>query len=417
MFFHSSLLDHAKLLAEDESCARRLICMDMAIPGFESLERWLSPLYGAVDPLPEGRPDDPVFILTTSGTTGTPKGVVHTNRSFEAAVANCNMVLPFEKPPRHLVVAPLAHAAGVYHWTLLALGAENILAPSADPELVARMIEEEAISVVFLPPTLIYMMLSADGARGRDYSSLRYVVYGAAPMSVTKLREAAALFGPVMTQFYGQSEALLMATVLTAKDHAEILADPALAHRIAAAGRESPLARVEIMGEGGALLPPGAEGEIVIRSEILLSHYHDNPQATEAARAFGWHHTGDIGVKDADGYVYVVDRKSDMIVSGAYNLYPGEIEQAVLAHPMIQNCAVVGVPDDKWGEAVLAAVELKPGCALDSVEFLAFCKAQLGSLKAPKSVDIWPSIPRNVAGKTLRREVRARYWQGRDRAI
>jgi acyl-CoA synthetase (AMP-forming)/AMP-acid ligase II len=325
--------------------------------------------------------------------------------------------MQFEGPPVHLVVAPLTHAAGVTHWAFLSRGVTNVLAPSADARIVLEAIERHRASFLFLPPTVIYMLLAHPDLRRFDYSSLRYFIYGAAPMSVAKLKEAVAAFGLVMAQVYGQTEALMMMTFLSPEDHREILENPALSHRIASAGREGPFARVEIVGDDGRVLPAGERGEVVMQSELILKHYYRNPQATAEVSIDGWHHSADVGYKDEDGFVYIVDRKRDMIISGGFNLFPNEIEQVATAHPAVRDCVIVGVPDEKWGESVLAAVEVKPGAEFDGEDFIQFCKSRLGSLKAPKRVEVWEALPRSTVGKTLRRVVRDKYWEGRDRKI
>lgn len=416
VFFHSSMVGHIAAIRDGLPLVRRYICIDAELDFAPSFESW-SAQGGGDATLPRMGMEDPIAILTTSGTTGQPKGAVHSSISWEAMTASFYAMLPFDQRPVHLVVAPLTHAAGVYHWTILGLGGTNILCPSADPEIILQMIEKHRVSVLFLPPTIIYMLLSHPNLKKYDYSSLRYFIYGAAPMSVDKLKEAVDAFGPVMIQCYGQSECLMMGVILTREEHVEILRNPALGHRISAAGREAPLCRVEIMNDGGELLPIGERGEIVFASQYVMQGYYKNSQATEETRCGGWHRTGDVGYKDADGYVYLVDRKRDMIISGGFNVYPGEIEQTVLGHPAVQDCAVVGIPHEKWGEAVLAAVELKPGQTIEESEFFMFCKERLGSVKTPKYVEIWETLPRSTVGKTLRREVRAKYWEGQARAI
>jgi acyl-CoA synthetase (AMP-forming)/AMP-acid ligase II len=260
------------------------------------------------------------------------------------------------------------------------------------------------------------MLAHADLGR-HEYGSLRYLLYGGAPMSVQKLREALHAFGPVMAQAYGQSEALMMCTYLSPEDHVRALAEPALRRRIASAGREGPLSRIAIMGERGELLPPEERGEIVLRAEYVMDGYFQQPAATAEVSRDGWHLTGDVGFQDADGYVHLVDRKRDLIISGGFNVYPAEVEQAALAHPAVQDCAVVGEPHEKWGEAVLAVVELKSGAPWDEAAFLSHCRERLGGVKAPKRVEVWPALPRSGVGKVLRREVRQRFWAGHDRHI
>ena len=332
-------------------------------------------------------------------------------------IAELNIVFQHPRPPIHLVVAPITHAAGIYASTMLANGGTHILLTNPDPLSILQAIERYKITTLFLPPTIIYMLLAHPRVRDFDYSSLVSFVYGSAPMSVEKLREAMDIFGPVFVQGYGQSEALMMCTYLSARDHVEALSDPGLEHRLASVGREGPLVRLAIMDEDGAILPADQRGEIVVRSDIVMDGYVDNPEATAQASAFGWHHTGDIGYKDKDGFVYIVDRKKDMIITGGFNVFPAEVEQAVLSHPSVLDCAVVGIPDPKWGEAVLAAVELKAGASLDEAAIIEHCKNRLGSMKAPKTVKAVASLPRSPVGKVLRREVRAPYWLNHSRAV
>jgi acyl-CoA synthetase (AMP-forming)/AMP-acid ligase II len=416
IFFHSTLAAQIAVIREMVPTLKGAVCIDRAMPDAPYLGDWIAP-ESDTTLFPVRTMSDGVALLSTSGTTGLPKGALQTNRAFEALVASYGMQLQFDGPPVHLVVAPLTHAAGVTHWAFLSRGCTNVLLPSADPGLVLSAIEKHRASFLFLPPTVIYMLLAHPDLKKHDYSSLRYFLYGAAPMSVTKLKEAMEAFGPVMTQNYGQTEALMMITIMTRDEHSEILANPALAHRIASAGREGPFARVEIMGDDGRFLPPGERGEIVFQSSLLMDGYYRNPQATAEVSAGGWHHSADVGYKDEDGFVYIVDRKRDMIISGGFNVFPNEVEQVALSHPAVQDCVIVGVPDEKWGESVLAAVQVKSGVVFDADDFIAFCKRELGSVKAPKRVEIWETLPRSTVGKTLRRVVREKYWEGRDRKI
>ncbi|EME19410.1 class I adenylate-forming enzyme family protein [Rhodococcus triatomae] len=379
------------------------------------LEDWL-PQDVEVE-FPSPAPEDAAAILLTSGTTGKPKGIVVPHRAFVAMLDDFEEIFDYSEPPRHLVVAPITHAAGIYAAALHRHGGTHILMDQADPGAILDAIERYRITTVFLPPTLVYMMLAHPTVRERDYSSLRTLIYGASPMSADKVREAWEVFGPVMFQGYGQSEALMVASVLTVDDHAEAIADPALAHRLASAGRPGPSTTVGIMDETGALLQAGEKGEIVVRGDIVMSGYLDQPEATAEAQAFGWHHTGDIGYIDEDGFVFVVDRKKDMIITGGLNVFPGEIERVLLGHPGVRDAAVVGVPNPKWGEAVHAAVECKDGVDLTEADLIAYCRPLLGGVKTPKSVAFVETLPRNATGKILKREVRAPFWEGHSRDI
>ena len=416
LFFASQYeADMAKIRAQLPKL-RRLVCLDAESIHGPSLTQWLEG-HGIDGVFFEKGPLDTVSMMTTSGTTGAPKGVVLTNLSWEAMIASYHIAMPYDAPPMQIVAAPLTHAAGCLTASLLAFGGTSVLLPKPEPLAILEAIDRFKATTLFMPPTLIYMLLSHPKVRDFDYAHLKYFVYGAAPMAVQKLREATEIFGPVMCQTYGQSEALMSVTFMSAAEHMEALADPALEKRLWSAGRSGPLAVVGIMDDHGTLLPPGERGEIVCRGNILMAGYHKNPAATAEVGAYGWHHTGDIGVLDADGYLYIVDRKKDLIITGGFNVYPGEVEQVIWTHPSVQDCAVVGIPDDKWGEAVTAVVELKPGAAFDPDEIIALCKEKLGSVKAPKSVVVIDSLPRSAVGKVLKREIRDRFWQGRQRAI
>ncbi len=415
VFFHSSLGDHVR--GFQRALVRGLVCLDCETEFATSLDRWLIDTPTAVPSFPVRNPADTAALLCTSGTTGRSKGIVLSNRAFAAMIAGFDTVLPHDEPPVHLVVAPLSHAAGVYASCLLAHGGTNILLEHADPGAILDAIETYRATTIFLPPTLIYMLLSHPDVRSRNFSSLRSMLYGAAPMAEQKLREALDVFGPVLVQLYGQSEALMMCAFMSAEEHVEALTNPERAHRLFAAGREGPMVRVEIMNDEGGILPPRAQGEIVVRGEIVMDCYFDDPEGTHQAQLHGWHHTGDVGFKDEDGFIYVVDRKKEMIISGGFNIFPREIEQVVMTHPAIQDCAVVGIPDPKWGEAVMAAVELRSGAKLDVEQLLAHCRARLGGMKTPKSIAIVDRLPRSSTGKVLRREVRAPYWPKNGRQV
>jgi acyl-CoA synthetase (AMP-forming)/AMP-acid ligase II len=417
VFFHSCLSDHVRGFQRNLPHVRGLACLDRETDFAASLDRWLMDTPARIPSFSMRNPADIAALLCTSGTTGRSKGIVLSNRAFATMIAGFDTVLTHDEPPVHLVVAPLSHAAGVYASCLLTHGGTNILLEQADPGAILDAIESYHVTTIFLPPTLIYMLLSHPDVGSRDFSSLRSMLYGAAPIAEQKLREALDIFGPVLVQLYGQSEALMMCAFMSAEEHVEALTNPGLAHRLFAAGREGPMVRVEIMSDDGSILPPRAQGEIVVRGEIVMDRYFDDPEETRQAQLHGWHHTGDIGFKDEEGFIYVVDRKKEMIISGGFNIFPREIEQVVMTHPAIQDCAVVGIPDPKWGEAVMAAVELRSGAKLDVEQLLAHCRARLGGMKTPKSIAIVDRLPRSGAGKVLRREVRAPYWPKNDRQV
>ena len=241
---------------------------------------------------------------------------------------------------------------------------------------------------------------------GTDRSSLQCFWYGAAPMSAARLEESLVKIGPVMGQLFGQTEAPMMISTMAPRDHFN--ADGSVARgRLSSAGRPTPLVQLAIMGDDGQLLPRGDRGEIVIRGSLAMAGYYKNPDATAEISQFGWRHTGDIGYLDDDNYLFIVDRAKDMIITGGFNVYSIEVENALRQHPDIMDAAVFGLPDDKWGERVCAAVQLHVGRQADPIEIVAFVKAKIGSVKAPKQVDVWPDLPRSKIGKVLKREIRA----------
>jgi acyl-CoA synthetase (AMP-forming)/AMP-acid ligase II len=279
--------------------------------------------------------------------------------------------------------------------------------PKPDVGEFLELISRHRVTHTFLPPTLIYMLLDHPGLESSDLSSLRCLWYGAAPMSASRLEEALGRIGPVMAQLFGQSEAPMMISTMAPADH--FLADGSLARsRLSSAGRPTPLTQVAIMNDDGKLLGTGQRGEIVVRGPLVMAGYYKNPAATEEAARYGWHHTGDIGYLDDDNYLFIVDRAKDMIITGGFNVYSAEIEQVLLAHPAVQDCAVIGLPDEKWGERVTAVIQPRPGRAVTSENIRAFVKARLGSVKTPKQVEVWDDLPRSKVGKVLKTEIKTR---------
>ncbi|MCW2569879.1 MAG: AMP-dependent acyl-CoA synthetase, partial [Mycobacterium sp.] len=249
------------------------------------------------------------------------------------------------------------------------------------------------------------MVLAHEALESTDLSSLQCFWYGAAPMSATRLEEALRRIGPVMAQLFGQTEAPMMISTMAPADHFH--PDGSIAtERLSSAGRPAPLVTVAVMGDDGDLLPRGERGEIVVRGSLVMAGYYKNPEATAEASRFGWHHTGDVGYLDEGGYLYIVDRAKDMVITGGFNVYSTEVEQALMAHPAVQDCAVVGLPDEKWGERITAVLQLLPGQEVELSEVTAFVKTRIGSVKTPKQVEVWPDLPRSKVGKVLKTEIK-----------
>ncbi|WP_067659378.1 acyl-CoA synthetase [Nocardia harenae] len=388
-----------------------LVCLDDTAP--ETLG-WDEFLGAAGEPVDRHAPDDIAMIAGTGGTTGRPKGVLLTGANLEAMTAITLMSYPWPEDgtrPRYLALTPLTHAAGVLCFPVLCLGGSIVVMRAPDVTGFLDHIERHRITHTFLPPTLIYPVLDDPSLVSRDLTALQCFWYGAAPMSAARLEEALRRIGPVMAQLFGQTEAPMMVSTMAPRDHFDDSGSIARA-RLASAGRPSPLVTVAIMGEGGRLLPGGERGEIVVRGSLVMRGYYKNPEATAEASAHGWHHTGDIGYLDADGFLYIVDRAKDMVITGGFNVYSAEVEQALMAHPAVADCAVVGLPDDRWGERVTAVLTLRPGSTVDSAELTAFVKERIGSVKAPKQVEVWADLPRSTVGKVLKTEIKQQLLAG-----
>jgi acyl-CoA synthetase (AMP-forming)/AMP-acid ligase II len=336
-----------------------VVCLD-------DLDAWL----GDGSDFADEPPDDTVMIVGTGGTTGRPKGVQLTDRNIETMTALTLMGYPFAHRPVYLAMAPLTHAAGVLCFPVMAMGGEVVIMAKPDLTAFLALVERHRVTHTFLPPTLIYMLLAHERLAATDLSSLQCFWYGAAPMSPSRLEQALTAIGPVMAQLFGQSEAPMMISMLPPAEH--FRPDGSIAtERLASAGRPAPLVTLGILASDGTLLPSGERGEIAVRSSLVMAGYYKNPEATAEASQHGWHHTGDIGYVDEDGYLFIVDRAKDMIITGGFNVYSAEVEQALLAHPAVRDCGVVGLPDEKWGERVVAVVQPQEGADVTEAELIA----------------------------------------------
>ncbi|MGA2552501.1 MAG: AMP-binding protein [Burkholderiaceae bacterium] len=355
-------------------------------------------------------------ILPTGGTTGPAKGAVHSHRSIEMELINLRLGFDIHEKARLLTVAPLSHAAGQFALGFIPVCGCNVILKEFDPGVMLETIENERITHLFVPPTLLYSLLIHPKVRDVNLSSITCLIVGAAPVSPEKFREAIDIFGPVLYEAYAQTETLIPILAKRPADYVD--SDGQVrAEVLRTSGKPPAFVRVGVMGDDGTLLARGTPGEIVVRSSMGMSHYYKQTEATQEASAHGWHHTGDIGLMDEEGYVTLIDRKKDMIVTGAFNVYPAEVEKVINQHACVLECIVIGIPDEKWGEAVKALVRLKPGAETSSDDIIALCKRHLGSVKAPKSVEFWPDLPRSPVGKLLRREARKQFWKGHWRSI
>lgn len=414
LFYQSPFHQQIQELQPKLPKLKHLACIDRGIGKSPALNDWVS---ASPDTAPgiEVPIEATARLQTTSGTAGDFKMAMLSHRTLHAFISHHLWLLP-DPAPVMLVAAPITHAAGGLSYHVLACGGSLILLEKPDPQLVLSAIEKHRITKLFLPPTAIYRLLAQPNVSEFDYSSLKYLIFTGAPMSVQKLRTAIEVFGPVLTQIYGQTEAL----GITSMSPHEYFVDGRIASdaRLSACGRPTlPFCRVAIMDEKNALVPVGDVGEICARGDQAMSGYYKNPYGTLRTIIDGWVHTGDLGYQDEEGYLHVVDRKKDMIITGGFNVFASEVEQVILSFDAVEDCAVIGVPDEDWGEAVKAVVELVPGKTLSATDIIETCKQRLGSVKSPKTVDFVDQLPRSTRGKVLKRVLREQYWQGRTTRI
>ncbi|MFZ4071813.1 MAG: fatty acid--CoA ligase [Caulobacterales bacterium] len=362
--------------------------------------------------------DDVCLQLYTSGTTGRPKGAMLTTRgiisSREAQAREPVAWNLWTSEDVALVAMPCFHIGGTaWGVTSLYYGAKGVVMREFDPTRVLEFFVRYGVTKLFLVPAAMQIVLRQPNARSVDYSRLKYILYGASPIPLDLLREAITVFGCGFVQMYGMTETSGTIVALPPEDHS--LEGGA---RMRSAGKPLPGVEIAILDEAGAPLPPGAVGEIVTRSDANMIGYWNLPDATAQTLApDNWLRTGDAGYVDTDGYVYVHDRVKDMIISGGENIYPAEVESAIYGHSAVADVAVIGVPDERWGEAVKAMVVLKPGASVSEAEVIAYARAMIAAYKCPKSVDFIDALPRNPSGKILRRELRAPFWEGRTRQV
>lgn len=367
--------------------------------------------------MPSG-PDDAVLQLYTSGTTGHPKGAVLSNRNLFALRKNsADLDLPYTKwedDEAVLVAMPCAHIGGTGLGIMaLAAGLPGVILAEFNPEGVFDAVEQHGVTRFFIVPAALQMLLMHPRCASVDYSRLKYILYGAAPIPLELLRQCIRMFGAEFIQAYGMTETTGTICMLPPEDH-----DPEGNERMRSAGKPLPGVEIRIVGADGRDVPTGEVGEVVTRSSNNMLGYWNLPEATAKTMTDdGWIHTGDAGYMDADGYLYIHDRVKDMIISGGENVYPAEVESAIYGHPAVQEVAVIGVPDAKWGETVKAVCVPKPGMTIDEADVIAWARERIAAFKAPRSIDVIEALPRNASGKILRKDLRAPYWEGYERMV
>ncbi|MEP7024157.1 MAG: AMP-binding protein [Actinomycetota bacterium] len=371
-----------------------------------------------VEPVPVGE-DDIYLVFHTSGTTGRYKGAVYLHRNWFNTYRNILALIMggLDHTDALLHVGPLSHQSGILTGPALFQGARSVMLEHFDPESFFDIVARERISCTILAPAIINMLASHPAAATADLSSLRTIFYSGSPISPTVLRKAMDVFGPIFLQGYGSTEGgTVYNTILYPDEH--VLALKEHPDRLSSCGRAVPFFDVRIADEDGGEVPDGEMGEVWVRGDAVSVRYWNQPEATAAAYEDGWFKMGDLAVRDAEGYITIVDRKNDMIVSGGLNVYPREVEDAIASHPAVREVAVIGVPDEKWGEAVMACIAPVPGAAPELAEIQQHCReVGLASYKKPVRLELIDEVPKTPVGKLFRRALREKHWSTQARRV
>ena len=366
--------------------------------------------------------DDRCALMYTSGTTGRPKGVQHTHGTWLSVALGLKSALEQQAGDVTLHAAPLTHGSGfLVESTILAEGTNHIQA-GFEPKRFLETVEAVGVNTVFVAPTMIYKLLdNYEGNEAYETDSLRSLYYAGSPMTAARIEEGIERLGNVFVQSYGQMEVPMLVTLLDQEDHRIAAENDAHRSRLQSAGREVDIAHLRVVGEDGESVPTGEVGEVVVKAPHATPGYWNLPEATEEAFSDGWLHTGDMARLDENGYLYIMDRKNDMIITGGMNVFPREIEEVIVEHEHVSNAAVIGVPDDYWGEKVTAIVEPRPDAGVATgtltAEIDELCEGRLAAYKKPKRIEIVAELPRNSYGKVLKTELREERWEGTDRNV
>lgn len=419
LFLDTEFLPLFDAIKDQLTCIKRVIVMDAQHDSFPDFESWRG-AQSSNDPDINVSADDVAVQMYTSGTTGHPKGVQVSHKAFfdlnrvtaESGIPEEEWTLWTDQDVS-LNAMPNFHIGGT-GWALIGMyaGAKNVVLSEFTPAGCLQAIRDHRISKMFIVPAALQFVLADPTCKDTDFSSMKYMVYGASPIPLPLLKRAMDVFKCGFVQLYGMTETLGFGSYLPAEDH-----DPNGNPRMRSAGKARLGVDIAIKGIDGNDLPNGTIGEICIKSPSNMMGYWKRNDATASTLIDGWIHTGDAGYKDDDGYIFVQDRIKDMVVSGGENVYPAEVESALFGIDGIADAAVIGVPDDKWGEAVKACVVLKPGTHLSEGEIIESMRDKIAGYKVPKSVDFLEMLPRNPSGKILKRELRAPYWEGRERQV
>ncbi len=361
---------------------------------------------------------DLAVLAYSSGTSGELKAIMQTFGNRMAMIRKAFMIPEVKITGDDIFahIGPITHASGMLIMPVLVASGCNLILERFDVRELLETIERERVSYIFMVPAMINMILSHPNMNDYNTSSLKGIFYGAAPMSAARIREAIDRFGPILVQGYGLTETTSFSTILTAGDHQRAL-EGGNTERLMSCGRAIFESELRIVDDEGREVKPDEPGEIIIRGPDVMKGYYRKPRLTRAALRNGWLHTGDIARRDGEGYIYIVDRKNDMIISGGFNIFPSEVEQALYRHPAVYEVCAMGVPDELWGEAVKAIVVLRKDRQASAEELIEFCGKHLAGFKKPRSIDFADSLPKNPNGKIARRIIRERYWDLEKRRV
>lgn len=411
LFVGPELLETVERLKPNLPRVKNYIGLEGAAPGLVSYDELLS---GDESGEPDGvvEQNDPVIILYTSGTTGLPRGALYTHAQKLDNTRIKALEMGTKAGDRHLMVLPFFHIGGDSHvWPFFLTGGCNVILPnrSFDPVAVLQAIQEEKVTDMQIVPTQLSALLSHSDLKKYELSSLNRIYYAASPMPVELLRRGLEVFGPIFAQGYGQTESGPQICTLPKEAH-QVLDKPAEEQKVlASCGQPSLGVHVRVVDTENRDVGAGVVGEIIAQSNSIMMGYWKKPKETAETIVDGWLHTGDLAYCDEKGFIYIVDRKKDMIVSGGENVYSREVEDVLYKHPAVAEAAVIGVPDPRWVERVHAVITLKPGIQVTEKEMIAFCKDHIASYKTPKSVEFVDSLPKNPQGKILKKTIRSKY--------
>ncbi|MCG6881389.1 MAG: AMP-binding protein [Deltaproteobacteria bacterium] len=398
---------------------KHFVSIGCTAPGMTPYEHFVAGHSGE-EPAVEVEEDDPVFIFYTSGTTGVPRGALYTQGRAMDDTRRFPAALCVEQGDKQVQIMPLFHVGGAKNlWGYFFAAATNVIMPqiSFDPEATLQTIHDEKATDIHIVPTHLAAFLALPCVDEYDLTSLKRMFYAASPMPLQLLKRGMEKWGPIFLQFYGATEDGPNVTYLSKQQHQMVVQDPGKEKILGSAGFPHIGVHVRIVSESDLDVPPGEVGEIIVKSKSTMLEWWRKPEDTARTIVDGWVHTGDMGVYDEEGYIYIVDRKKDMIVSGGENIFPREVEEILYRHPAVLEAAVFGIPDLYWIEKVHAVVVKKKESDATEREIIEFCKERLARFKAPKSLAFATEIPKNPAGKILKKQLRAIYWEGMDRKI